>query len=213
MIDHTEGASKTTEEGPELPTFLRERFDVTELVESPSTLVALAPTGTILWVNAAWSKFAWENGGTEILTKFGPGASYFDGLSPQLRGFYEEVVQRALQTGEPFIQDYECSSPEKYRIYRLRALPIGTDGLLLEHSLVVERPHEDMSAAAIDARYKNAEGLIVQCANCRRVRRVDEGGWDCVRPWDTAIPPNASHSICAACVGYYWGLRLRGKAK
>ena len=149
MIDHPEGAMETNEAGLELPTFLRERFDVTALVESPSTLVALAPTGTILWVNAAWSKFAWENGGNEILTKFGPGASYFDGLSPQLRGFYEAVVEKALQTGEPFIQDYECSSPEKYRIYRLRALPIGTDGLLLEHSLVVERPHEDMSLSLI----------------------------------------------------------------
>ncbi|HSO36939.1 MAG TPA: hypothetical protein VLT33_30655 [Labilithrix sp.] len=174
--------------------------------------MALGPNGTILWVNEGWREFARANGGPDIATKFGPGTSYFDPIAPPLRSFYEDALQNALLTGEPFEQDYECSSPDTFRLHHLRALPFGTQGLLLEHSLLVEHPAEHPDAPAITARYTNEHGQILQCANCRRARRVEGGSWDWVRPWVRETPGNASHGICSACMDYYWGARLRGAA-
>ena len=198
----------TTVEAP-IPEFLRPMFEGTTLAEGPATLVALAPDGTILWVNAAWREFARANDGDDVLRRFGPGQSYFAGAGGPLRSFYEGVVQNALLTGEPFEQDYECSSAEVFRIYHLRVLPFGVDGLLLEHSLVVERPHEQEDHDAVEPCYRNASGMIVQCANCRRVRRAEGDAWDWVRPWVSDLPTNTSHGICSACMGYYWPVQVR----
>lgn len=192
---------------PDVPEFLRDMVEEKALAEGPSTLVALGPTGTILWVNAAWHEFARANGGEELLTRFRPGLSYFGGIAPPLRSFYEDALQNAIVTGEPFEHEYECSSPEVFRLHHLRALPFGTAGLLVEHSLVVERPHEPEHEHA--ARYLNAQGFIRQCSNCRRVQRTSGDGWDWVRPWAAATPTNASHGICSSCIGYYWGPKLR----
>lgn len=206
-------------DGPAVPRFLRAAFEgdsLVELVESTSTLVALDPAGCILWVNRAWSQFARANDGEPVLSRFGPGTSYFDGIAGPLRGFYEGALQNALVTGEPFDQDYECSSPDVLRLHHLRALPFGDEGLLLEHSVKVERPHaagEALPGAGAD--HVDAHGLIHQCSNCRRVRRVrraDGRAWDWI-PALVALPPaNASHCICATCVGYYWGTPQRARA-
>ncbi len=178
------------------------------LDEDPSVIVALDPAWTILWTNAAWGRFAAENEGAEIARRFGPGASYLAGVSGELRDYYERAFRRAFTTGEPFVQDYECSSPGVYRRVRMRALPLG-DGLLLEHARLVEHPHDAPPSPAIEARYRSAHGLVSQCSNCRRVRRVDDGSWDWVPAW-VARPPHAtSHGICPSCFGFYWGPHLR----
>ncbi len=185
-----------------LPTFLRAAFDEASLEESRSTLVAVAPTGEILWVNCAWWDFARANGGDEVPTRFGVGASYFDGIAPPLRAYYEEALAGALRAAEPFEQDYECSSPDVFRLHHLRALPFGWDGLLLEHSLVLEREHGD------DGDLRDEGGIVRQCSNCRRVERPSDGSWVHVRSQMVAPRPNVSHGICPLCVGFYWGVLL-----
>lgn len=187
-----------------LPEFLR-TFESHVLAENASILVAVDPIGHILWVNRAWHDVARRHG---ISPRFGPGSSYFDGIAPPLRDFFEERSKNALLTGQPFEQIYECSSDDTFRIYRLRVLPFGSEGLLFEHSLVVESPHHNGDIA--DERpYLGAHGIIVQCSNCKRVRREEAEGaaWDWVRPWGALSPPNTSHGLCPVCVGYYWGAR------
>lgn len=194
-----------------IPSFLRAMFKGTSLAAATSTLVAIAPTGIILWTNAAWTAFARANGGDEILTRFGVGRSYFDGISSPLRSFYEGAVENALLTGEPFEQEYHCSSPDNFRSLHLRILPFGADGALLEHSLIVERAHELPAGDALEATYRDEHGIMLQCSNCRRVRHADGNAWDWVREWVVAPAPRTSHGICKTCIVYYWGTRLRGK--
>jgi hypothetical protein len=189
--------------GP-LPEFLAGAFDADALVRDGSTIVVLDPDGKILWTNPAWERFARENGGHD-LERF---ASYYAGIGPVLRGFYESAFANALLTGAVYVQEYECSSPDVFRKFHLQAMPVAGKGLLLTHSLLVERPHEHQQAPAAAAppdRYRGANGIVVQCSNCRRVRRAGEEVWDWVRDWVAASPPNTSHGICAPCLGFYWG--------
>jgi hypothetical protein len=186
------------------PTFLA-NFDADALARDASTIVALDPAGIMLWMNDAWTRFARENGGDAVLARFGVGACYFDGIGPILRGYYEGAFANALLTSEPFVQEYECSSGEIFRLFFLRVLPIDARGFLVEHSLRVAQPHDRPPCEAIEARYRNARGFLVQCSNCRRMRRADGRTWEWVPAWAEHATPDTSHGLCHACAGFYWG--------
>jgi hypothetical protein len=90
-------------------------------------------------------------------------------------------------------------------------LPFGKAGLLVEHSLLVDRPHQHPELAGLEAHYRSPSGLILQCSNCRRFRRADAAVWDWVRVWISQMPRDVTHGLCAACVGFYWGARSRSR--
>jgi hypothetical protein len=180
------------------------------LDEDESTYVALDPGGAIVWTNAAWNRFAIANGGTEVLRRFRPGTSYFEGIAAPLRGFYQSLLLNALTTGEVVDHTYECSSADVFRRFHMRALPLDRKGLLLEHSLVVERPHDPADATARDVAYADGRGIVLQCSNCRRVRRRESAAWDWVPHWVRQAPAQTSHGLCNTCVSFYWGRRLTG---
>lgn len=192
-----------------LPAPFAEHFGELELTAEPSTLVAIDPSGVILWLNPAWQRFAEQNGGSDLAQRFGVGALYFDGIAPPLRAYYELAFRESFAARRIFEQEYECSSPAEYRLMRLRALPITDGGLLLEHSCVVHQTREWLTSAPVAASYRDEQGVILQCSNCRRVRRADHQGWDWVAAWVAQPPPHCSHGICKVCVGFYWGKRLR----
>jgi hypothetical protein len=193
----------------DLPRFL-DAFDSGALSAEPSTLVALDPSGAIAWTNPAWTRFALANGGSDVPSRFGVGTSYFEGIGGELRGYFEDAFASCLVDNSPFEQDYECSSADTYRQHHLRVLPIKRSGLLLEHSLVVARPQERLAVRASDPDYRDADGILHQCSNCRRTRSL-AGEWNWVPAWVAESPPRTSHGICKVCVGYYWGVRRRKK--
>lgn len=61
---------------------------------------------------------------------------------------------------------------------------------------------------ASHARYGDANGLVAQCSNCRKVRRADHSAWDWVPDWVKQSPGRTTHGICEVCVGFYWGALL-----
>ena len=185
-----------------LPAFLS-AFDLEALDRGHTTVVGLDQDLTIVWFNTAWERFAKDNDAADVLVRFGRGASYVGAIAGPLRGFYEAALSSALVTGKVFEQEYECSSPDTFRAYRMRALPVDGLGLLLEHSLLIDRPHEGSSMEAVEASYRQPSGLIVQCSNCRRVRRADGLTWDWIRPWVKSPPANTSHGMCTSCVSFY----------
>ena len=191
---------------PEIPDELR-AYDEKALREDPGTLVAIREDGTILWYNASWTGFARANGGDDVEARFGVGASYFEGISGELRAFYEGVVHVCDETHEPFEQQYDCHSPARRRTFRMRVLPVKDHVLLVSHSLVVEAPHDPAPAPALEDAYRDEGGIVTMCSNCRRTRRVGEARWDWVASWVAHRPDRVSHGICPLCRGYYYGAR------
>lgn len=187
-----------------VPAFLG-RFELELLQRDASTIVAVDDAYAIRWFNPGWEAFARANGGAAIRSRFGLGTSYLDGIAGPLRSFFRAAFDNSMLTSEPFELDYECSAPEVFRQSHLLALPVIGEGLLLVHSVVVERPHAHDEHPSLESVYRLPTGVIVQCANCRRVKRRDGSSWDWVPAWVAALPPSTSHGICASCRGLYWG--------
>jgi hypothetical protein len=188
-------------------TFVAPWFNVEALESYDFTVVAIDRACTIRWVNPAWHRFAAANGATDIHQRHGIGSPYLHGIAPPLRSFYETAFATALAERKVFEQPYECSSAEIFRQFHLRALPIGSEGLLLEHSRVVEHPHHATPSDLAPASYARTDGTILQCSNCRRIRRSEGESWDWVPAWTKAPPPYTSHGLCAACSAFYWGVK------
>ena len=190
-----------------VPDFVRAVFSDATLAETRSALVAVTPTGEILWVNERWWELARAHGAEAALARYGPGASYFDGIAPPLRAHYEAVLREVLRRREPFEEVYECSSTEANRLFHFRALPLEPHGLLLEHSVAVEWRRTEGGAPPEAGPYIDEHGLIRQCSNCRRVARVGGAAWDLVPIIDAATAAHVSHAICPTCVDYFWRAR------
>jgi hypothetical protein len=191
-----------------LPAGFDTRFDAESLARQALPLIAIDAAGTMLWRNPAWRRFAEQNDGAQVLARHPLGSSYFAGIGGELRTFFEDTFAEARGSQNVFELEYECSSPEVLRLMRLRALPVGAHGLLLEHSRVLEMPMNRVEREAVESLYVTHQGVIVQCSNCRRVRRTDDGAWDWVASWVRSPHPGISHGLCDVCVGFYWGPRL-----
>jgi hypothetical protein len=184
-------------------------FNIKALDQEQSQIVLIRPDGTILWFNRAWTQAARENGSDDIiLSRFPIGASYYDGIVGDLRGYYKVQFSQAIETGEPFFQEYECSTTVLYRLFELRALPIESEALLLEHTQITSNNIRRAAAPANEVDYRFPNGLIYQCSNCRRTKNLNNV-WVWVPEWVSQSPPHTSHGICKVCVGYYWGQKLQ----
>jgi hypothetical protein len=184
-------------------------FNLKALDTDKAQIAFIEPNGVILWFNLAWKDFALRNGGEDILTRFGVGASYYAGISGELRGAFQDQLTHCLNVGEPFCLEYECSSTTRYKLYRLRALPIEQEALLLEHSELVSYAREvTAEAEPFEPNFIHPTRLIYQCSNCRRTKTLD-GAWVWVPKWVNASPSCTSHGICKVCAGFYWGQKLK----
>lgn len=163
----------------------------------------LGPDRRIARVSPGWSRFALANGGGAALGRWERGeAPLDDALPPPLRAFYLDAFARALESGEPWEHDYECSSDGAFRLFRMTAYPVEGRCLVVVHSLRVEAPHGGPEHPPGEA--YAARGVVVSCAHCRRVRHP-AGRWDWVPAYVRAPPPNLSHGMCEPCCAFYWG--------
>jgi hypothetical protein len=176
-------------------------FPIDELQRDPSSIVLIAPDGRIVWANAGWFRFAIENGGERAAIR--EGDNYLASIEGEVRAFFEGAASECLAKGEPFEQDYECSTATLYRAFRLRMLPIAREGLLLTHSPIAIRPHDRAAEPPDETRFRDVHGLIAQCSYCRRIRAVDQS-WHWVPAWVKSMPQRVTHGICAQCMGFYW---------
>ena len=185
-----------------MPDFLASFYRPGALETVDATLAALDAHGAILWVHEAWYRFARDNGSDFTFERY---PSYFDGISGPLRGDYERVVADVIATNTVFEQDYECSSADTIRHYRMRVFPFLPDGLLVEHTQIATH-HTPSGVPATYELYLDENRIITQCSNCRRVRRPVQGAesWVWVPEWVARSRPGTSHGLCTPCLGYYW---------
>ncbi len=167
----------------------------------------LDPSLRITYCNPAWDRFAAENGAQQLCRQAVTGQCILDYISGPDRDYFENQYRRVLQQTEPWERDYECSSKDLYRKFRLRVIPMRTvQGLFVINSLHVERAHKIAVSHLIEEAYRTPDGLIVMCSNCRRTRRNLPGAaiWDWVPSFVERFPELTSHGICAQCVQLYY---------
>lgn len=178
------------------------------LERTPDTVVGLWPDLVIACLNPAWLRFAQANGApADFEGRWTVGRSLLDAIPPLLRAHYADAYASCLRSREPWYDDYECSTPERFRLFRATVFPLGdADGLLVVHSLRVERLHDrEVTVPTSLEPFVSPAGIVVQCVYCRRFESFDEPRWLWVPAWLNAPPAPVSHGICEPCAGYHFG--------
>ena len=173
----------------------------------PDTVAyGLWPDLTLAGYNAAWVRFAEENGGQELLARFGLGCYVPEAISRPLRRFYQQAYIDCLDECHGWQHRFENSSATMYRLMAMDVSPLGDrEGLLVVNSLLLSHPHEAAAAPAEEPRYLDINGLFHQCSHCRRMQQARAPkNWDWVPVWAERSPANTSHVICPTCLDYHF---------
>jgi len=192
-------------------------FSLETLENDPNSVFGLSIDLTLNYLNPAWFDFAAENKGEPAISeRFGLGTYIGDALSGSARDYYLDVFSKILQKGEVWHHDYECSTPDEFRLYHQSVYPLySRSGLVIVNSLVTEQPHDEASRRSyppVGKLYTQETGFITQCCNCRRVQRAPQQNvWDWVPAWIEHMPENTSHSFCQICYEYYYEFKYPGK--
>jgi len=123
-------------------------------------VAVLRPDGTIEAVNAAWERFAAENGGGRDTT--GVGVNYLEvaaraaGEDPALSPVVEGLRRVLLGLDEEYTREDPCHSPTQRRWFRLRARRVVTAG---QARVVVA--HDDVSESRRLQRDVHARSLLL----------------------------------------------------
>lgn len=180
---------------------------IQDLEHSRDVLYVLDRDLRILYCNQAWDDFAAQNEGQKLIRTSILGQSILQAIAAPLQEFYATVFQYVRENGQPFELEYECSSPELFRVFHMRVLPVqGSQRLLMINSLAVEQPHGlDRPAQPADhARYTDEYGFVHMCSHCRHTRRVEDNHWDWVPSYLNQPPAPVSHGLCPACMVYFY---------
>ncbi|MCE9607805.1 MAG: hypothetical protein K8U03_23205 [Planctomycetia bacterium] len=189
-------------------------FKLPALQESQDIVYGLWPDLSLAFTNAAWTKFAANNGGEPIVSEqWRLGRNILDAIPQPLKAFYESHYRNCLSLERPWEHIYECSTPDALRMFHMTALPVGrNEGILVINSLRIETPMDREAAEPLETTYRNRHGMLIQCAHCRRFRRAAVATtWDWVRDWVRSPRENVSHGICEPCLGFYYRSYIDGR--
>lgn len=182
-------------------------FQPPEVEADHSIIFMLDPNLRIVYCNAAWDLFASRNNGVSLLRSAVSGTAVLDAIPEPLKSFYARHFAQVAAMGTPWEHDYECSSPDLYRLFHMRVLPLSDSYLLVENSLRFEEPHgpDRPSMPADPSLYLNKHGMLTMCSHCRRTRRVtSEHQWDWVQPYVGKPPGSVSHGLCLNCRAFFY---------
>lgn len=161
--------------------------------------------------NPGWEKFAAENGGVGISAWEVKGRSIFDFIPAVLVKFYEDKYAEA-QRGNGWVGfDYECSSPDTYRLFHMSIYRIPNSYLIVVNSHLRHRiaPLPQHEASTSDADYRFQNGFLSICAHCRRTRRSNKAEvWDWVPRFLVCAGPKVKHELCPRCTAYHYSGQL-----
>jgi hypothetical protein len=173
--------------------------------DDPGIIYVIDTDFRIVYCNAAWDRFAMENGGEHLLRETQIGRSVLEVTPIALLRFYQTLYDSVIRDRERQGRDvlFECSSPDTYRRFHmhlaLRQLAGGQTFLVVVNSLVIEKPYpaDGMFRRSV---LRDINGMITMCAHCRRVRipgSIDTRVWapDLVKE----MPAEVSHDICGVC--------------
>ncbi|SEH37570.1 PAS domain S-box protein [Magnetospirillum fulvum] len=138
----------------------------------PHQVAVIDSDGIIRLVNAAWARFAAENGGRPDL--IGVGNDYLKACDPRADGGAVSAGVRAVLLGqaETFSWEYPCHSPREFRWFLMNVAPVqgGIGGAVVSHINITDRKRieEDLRLAA--SVFENSgEGIVITDAQERIV--------------------------------------------
>ncbi len=185
------------------------------LETEPAVIYILRPDLRIVYCNQAWNKFAAENYGKGLNRSEVLGTVFLDAIPSLLKKFYADAFAEARATGNIWEHDFECSSPELFRLFHMRVLPLSDGHLLVENSMRFEESHKRKSPPVSgNLVYVNEHGILTMCCHCRRTRRVgprERETWDWIPRFLIEQPGRVSHGLCHTCMAYFYpDVRSRG---
>lgn len=200
---------------PKFSPLLEDAIGLDAAENHSGTIFGMWADTRLAYLNPAWFEFARENQGEPAISVRWPiGAPLIDVLPQVVQQFYRDLYDRALKSDgtSPLIaRDYECSSPDVYRVFRMMLYPVGNgNGLVVVNALLIEQPHESqgcqVARADDDTDYRHADGLFHQCIECRRMEHISNPArWDWIPELVRAVPPQTSHTLCEICTKRYFG--------
>ena len=179
-------------------------LSIRALETSSSVLYILQDDSKIIFCNEAWDRFALQNQGGHLVRQSVLGTSVLDVTPGILRPFYADLFSRARISGQILEHDVELSSPEMFRLYHMRVLPIGGPYLCIENTRYIERPQENIHSwkPGTISQYKDETGYITICCHCRRTQRMRgsvEQHWDFVPEFLIVPPASLRNNLCPKC--------------
>ena len=179
-------------------------FDIHVLEHDTAVTYAVDAEKQIRYCNQAWDTFAHENGTDRILRSSIVGRRLGDFIPASLAAFYDHLFGQAEHTGAVQRFDYECSSPEVYRVFQMQVFPLpASGGFLLINSLHVSTRHRRKGSDASDLQYVRDGGLTM-CCHCRRTRRLDSGVWDWVPAYLNQKAHHVAADLCQICFCFFY---------
>jgi hypothetical protein len=191
-----------------------ERFDPLQVETHASSVYGMWKDFTLAYVNPAWMEFARDNNGEpQISREWNLGRNMMDAVSSPLQRFFENFFHDSLRTEgdqmHPRQLVYECSSDRVFRQFQMTVYPVPRqEGWLVVNALLRESPHSltlQRTHKLLDWEYVDSNGIIHQCAHCRKTKHVREANrWDWIPEWVKTVPSGTSHDLCHFCLEYFY---------
>ncbi|MGD0435164.1 MAG: hypothetical protein ABSB86_01780 [Bryobacteraceae bacterium] len=177
----------------------REAYD-----NDPAVIYELDEDLRFVRCNAAWDRFARENGAHKSIGARVLGRCIMDFTPHALRNFYRTAYDSVRSFQRQWWHIYACSSPDLSRSIQMRILPAGTDGILVVNTLIREEPHDERVRARVE-QYTDAEGTATMCAHCRRAEHLSQPGrWDWVPSLLLSSGTLVKPGLCQFCFAYHY---------
>ena len=180
-------------------------LDWTALANSGDSTYVLDPQLRLMGWNEAYVAFALANDADDLPERFPLGSDVTAAISGPLGRYYRHVFAGTLADEKPLHRQYECSSASELRLLHMSAYPIrGGAGLVVAHHVIHHAPHTGPSLS-LRKHHTDGRGLVVQCANCRKLRdHRSNNKWDWVPDVLVSPPQNVSHGLCPNCLDHYY---------
>jgi len=157
--------------------------------------------------NPAWERFAVENGGLRLSRAGVCGRLILDFVPDVLRTFYLHKYWLAKRTADGTYFDYDCSTPDRIRLFRMTMLPLE-DLLLITNRQRLDEKCQARPPLTVEesSHYISSTGFVVMCANCRKTRhRESEMHWDWIPEMLSHDRLKVSHGLCPRCKTHLYG--------
>ncbi len=189
------------------------------LARETNSACLLDARGIIRFVNEAWDRFARENAGApKALGAAVVGTPWLGHISgDEIRAHHTRLLERAMagQGWSGVVHLGECNSPTEARLVvsrleRVLSRPGGRPaGVAAVYTVLTARPIAEVHppVESDEAAYRRSDGLIVQCACCRRVQSpADPQRWDLLPRLIERRAERVTHGLCELCVRLYYHL-------